>query len=102
MESFSKDDLIALTNSTGDELTFVLADIIPYEGGEYAVLLEADVDDDGNCAIIEEAEAVILRLMSSGSAAEGEDDDIELHGLGEEEQALLDSIYAAYLKRIQG
>ncbi len=79
---------VTLTADDGDELDFELADVVPYDGAEYAVLLPCGEPD---------AEAVILLLVPSSSYGDELDEDEELHGIDDPE--LLEAVYREFLKR---
>lgn len=81
------ENIITLTDEAGDEVEFEVLDVVPYEGGDYAVLLPLDDDSD-------QPEAVILELLPG---ADGSEDEDVLQGV--EEEAVLDAVFALFMER---
>ncbi|MDR0839920.1 MAG: DUF1292 domain-containing protein [Christensenellaceae bacterium] len=79
-------NVIALTDTEGAETEFEVLDIVPYQGGEYAVLLPVDDDSD-------DVEAVILEVLPA--AEDAEEDMLQ----GVEDEALLDAVFSLFMER---
>lgn len=54
-------DLIETVDEEGNPISFLLFDVIEYDGKEYALLLPADAEDESD-----ESEMVLMRLISEG------------------------------------
>ena len=80
------ENVVTLTDEEGNEVDFEVLDVVPYEGGDYAVLLPVD-DDSG------QPEAVILELLPG---EDGSEEDV-LQGV--EEEAVLDAVFALFMER---
>ena len=52
------ENVVTLTDEDGVEVDFEILDVVPYEGGEYAVLLPVDDESDV-------VDAVILEVLAS-------------------------------------
>ena len=85
MWDFDEDSFITLTDENGNEVDFLLLDVMAYEGSDYMVLLPL-TDEDGE---EEEEELFFLRAEKT---EEG-----EIYSAIEDE-ALLDAIADAYEK----
>lgn len=71
-----EDEVISLTDEDGNELVFEYLDQIEYEGGNYAVLLPVDEDEE-----TEDDEVVIFKVISA-------DDENEEYEIVEDEEML--------------
>ncbi|MCE5236175.1 MAG: DUF1292 domain-containing protein [Clostridiaceae bacterium] len=82
------DNIFTLADAEENEIDYELLDVVPFEGGEYAVLLPLDDDSD-------EKSVTILRLLS------GADDDAEetLEGIADER--VLNEVFRLFLERNQ-
>lgn len=79
------EDMIVLTDESGEETTFELLDLIEYQGEEYAVLYPADGGED---------ELVhILRLVNEDL----DDEEVRYEGL--EDEDLIQAVYRIFRKR---
>ena len=58
------ENVVTLTDEDGVEVDFEILDVVPYEGGEYAVLLPVDDESDV-------VDAVILEVLASGEIGVG-------------------------------
>ena len=80
------ENVVTLTDEDGIEVDFEILDIVPYEGGEYAVLLPVDDESDV-------VDAVILEVLPSG------EDDEEDMLQGVEDPAVLDAVFGLFTER---
>ena len=80
------ENVVTLTDEDGIEVDFEILDIVPYEGGEYAVLLPVDDESDV-------VDAVILEVLPSG------EDDEEDMLQGVEDPAVLDAVCGLFMER---
>lgn len=85
MWDFDEDSFITLTDENGNEVDFLLLDVMTYEGSDYMVLLPL-TDEDGED---EEEELFFLRAEKT--------DEGEIYSAIEDE-ALLNAIADAYEK----
>lgn len=85
MWDFDEDSFITLTDENGNEVDFLLLDVMEYEGAEYLVLMPL-TDEDG-----EEDEEQLFFLRADKT------DDGEVYSSVEDE-ALLNAIADAYEK----
>ena len=85
MWEFDEDSFITLTDENGNEVDFLLLDVMNYEGADYMVLMPLS-DEDGE---EEEEELFFLRAERT--------EDGEVYSSVEDE-ALLNAIAAAYEK----
>lgn len=73
------ENIITLTDESGNDIEFEFLDLIEYNGEEYVVLLPIEVSED------ESGEVVILRIADSGNSDEEEycsvDDEIILNAV---------------------
>lgn len=60
----SQDNIIYLTDDSGEEVPFELLDTIAYEGNEYAVLMTIDPEPS------DEGDIVILKMENSENSCE--------------------------------
>ena len=72
------ENVVTLTDEDGVEVDFEILDVVPYEGGEYAVLLPVDDESDV-------VDAVILEVLASGE----EDEEDMLQGV--DDPAVIDA-----------
>ncbi len=80
------ENVITLTDMDGVDVDFEILDVIPYDGGEYAVLLPVDDASDS-------VEAVILEVLSAEE--DGEEDMLQ----GVDDQAVLDAVFGLFIER---
>ena len=80
MAEEEKMDLIETVDEEGNPISFLLFDVIEYEGKEYALLLPADSEEDSD-----ESEMVLMRLITEGDEYSFEtiDDDKEFEAVSE-------------------
>ena len=64
------ENVVTLTDEDGVEVDFEILDVVPYEDGQYAVLLPVDDESDV-------VDAVILEVLASGE----EDEEDMLQGV---------------------
>lgn len=79
MFSEEMDNIIKLTDESGQEIEFEFLDLIEYNGEEYIVLLPIEVNEDDG------GEVVILQVIDAGNPDEEEynsvDDEIVLNAV---------------------
>lgn len=80
------ENVVTLTDEDGVEVDFEILDVVPYEGGEYAVLLPVDDESDV-------VDAVILEVLASGE----EDEEDMLQGV--DDPAVLDAVFSLFIER---
>ncbi|MBS5879721.1 MAG: DUF1292 domain-containing protein [Clostridium sp.] len=80
------ENVVTLTDEDGVEVDFEILDVVPYEGGEYAVLLPVDDESDV-------VDAVILEVLASGE----EDEEDMLQGV--DDPAVLDAVFGLFIER---
>ncbi len=80
------ENVVTLTDEDGVEVDFEILDVVPYHGGEYAVLLPVDDASDV-------VDAVILEVLASG------EDDEEDMLQGVEDPAVLDAVFGLFMER---
>lgn len=80
------ENVVTLTDEDGVEVDFEILDVVPYEGGEYAVLLPVDDESDV-------VDAVILEVLASGE----EDEEDMLQGV--DYPAVLDAVFGLFIER---
>ncbi|MBQ3201070.1 MAG: DUF1292 domain-containing protein [Clostridia bacterium] len=80
------ENIVTLTDMDGAEVDFEILDIVPYEGGDYAVLLPVDDDSDV-------VDAVILEILH----AEEENEEDMLQGV--EDPAVLNAVFDLFVER---
>lgn len=80
-----EENMLVLTDETGEKVTFEILDIIEYDGEEYAVLYPADAGDD---------EPVHILRIHSEDMDNGE---VEYEGL--DDQKLINKIYKVFCKK---
>ena len=80
------ENVITLTDEDGVEVDFEILDVVPYEGGDYAVLLPVDDDSDV-------VDAVSLEVLAAEE--DGEEDMLQ----GVDDPALLDAVFALFMER---
>lgn len=80
------ENVVTLTDEDGVEVDFEILDVVPYQGGEYAVLLPVDDASDV-------VDAVILEVLTSG------EDDEEDMLQGVEDPAVLDAVFGLFMER---
>ena len=80
------ENVITLTDEDGVEVDFEILDVVPYEGGDYAVLLPVDDASDV-------VDAVILEVLAADE--DGEEDMLQ----GVEDPAVLDAVFALFMER---
>lgn len=80
------ENVVTLTDEDGVEVDFEILDVVPYNGGEYAVLLPVDDASDV-------VDAVILEVLASG------EDDEEDMLQGVEDPAVLDAVFGLFMER---
>ena len=80
------ENVVTLTDEDGVEVDFEILDVVPYHGGEYAVLLPVDDASDVG-------EAVILEVLASG-----EDDEEDMLQVVED-PAVLDAVFGLFMER---
>ena len=80
------ENVVTLTDEDGVEVDFEILDVVPYEGGEYAVLLPVDDESDV-------VDAVILEVLASGE----EDEEDMLQGV--DDRAVLDAVFGLFIER---
>lgn len=80
------ENIVTLTDEDGTEVDFEILDIVPYEGGDYAVLLPVDDDSDA-------VDAVILEVLPAEE--EAEEDMLQ----GVEDPAVLDAVFGLFMER---
>lgn len=80
------ENIVTLTDMDGTEVDFEILDIVPYEGGDYAVLLPVDDDSDA-------VDAVILEVLPAEE--EAEEDMLQ----GVEDPAVLDAVFGLFMER---
>lgn len=81
------DNIVTLTDADGNEVDFEILDIFPYNGTDYAALLPLDDESDA-------PEVTILEVVH---AAEDSDETDQMRGLDDE--ALLNSVFEAFMKK---
>lgn len=80
------ENIVTLTDMDGAEVDFEILDIVPYESGDYAVLLPVDDDSDV-------VDAVILEILH----AEEENEEDMLQGV--EDPAVLNAVFDLFVER---
>lgn len=80
------ENVITLTDEDGVEVDFEILDVVPYKGGDYAVLLPVDDASDV-------VDAVILEVLAADE--DGEEDMLQ----GVEDPAVLDAVFALFMER---
>ena len=80
------ENVVTLTDEDGVEVVFEILDVVPYEGGEYAVLLPVDDESDV-------VDAVILEVLASGE----EDEEDMLQGV--DDPVVLDAVFGLFIER---
>ncbi len=80
------ENVVTLTDEDGVEVDFEILDVVPYEGGEYAVLLPVDDESDV-------VDAVILEVLASGE----EDEEDMLQGV--DDPVVLDAVFGLFIER---
>lgn len=80
-------DLIETVDEEGNPISFLLFDVIEYEGNEYALLLPADAEDESD-----ESEMVLMRLITEGDEYSFEtiEDEDEFEAVSEYIESLSD------------
>ena len=78
------ENVVTLTDEDGVEVDFEILDVVPYEDGQYAVLLPVDDESDV-------VDAVILEVLASGE----EDDMLQ----GVDDPAVLDAVFGLFIER---
>ncbi len=80
-------DLIETVDEEGNPISFLLFDVIEYDGKEYALLLPADAEDESD-----ESEMVLMRLISEGDEYSFEtiEDEDEFEAVSEYIESLSD------------
>ena len=82
-------NIFTLLDAEENESDYELLDVVPFEGGEYAVLLPLDDDSD-------DKSVTILRLLS------GADDDAEETLEGIRDERVLNEVFRLFLERNDG
>lgn len=82
-------NIFTLLDAEENEIDYELLDVVPFEGGEYAVLLPLDDDSD-------DKSVTILRLLS------GADDDAEETLEGIRDERVLNEVFRLFLERNDG
>ena len=79
MIQLDDDSIITLTDDEGNEVEFLLLDVVEYNEKDYLVLLPMDDDEDG------EDDVLILQVMRDGEEETyaGIEDDAELNAVFE-------------------
>ena len=77
------ENVVTLTDEDGVEVDFEILDVVPYEDGQYAVLLPVDDESDV-------VDAVILEVLASG-----EEDMLQ----GVDDPAVLDAVFGLFIER---
>lgn len=87
MAEEEKMDLIETVDEEGNPISFLLFDVIEFEGKEYALLLPADEDEESD-----ESEMVLMRLVTEGDEYSFEtiDDEEEFEAVSEYIESLSD------------
>ena len=80
------ENVVTLTDEDGVEVDFEILDVVPYEDGQYAVLLPVDDESDV-------VDAVILEVLASGE----EDEEDMLQGV--DHPAVLDAVFGLFIER---
>ena len=80
------ENVVTLTDEDGVEVDFEILDVVPYEDGQYAVLLPVDDESDV-------VDAVILEVLASGE----EDEEDMLQGV--DDPAVLDAVFCLFNER---
>lgn len=80
------ENVVTLTDEDGVEVDFEILDVVPYEDGQYAVLLPVDDESDV-------VDAVILEVLASGE----EDEEDMLQGV--DDSAVLDAVFGLFIER---